>query len=128
MASVEELLIKLAADNRDLKAKLKESQKDVSLFGDYAKKLGTQLAGAFAVGQVIKFGHQSFIAFEESEKASRKLLFALNGNQAAVESLTRQANDLRNATGIDDEDIKNIHLFGRLLTCLLECHHHLNFL
>jgi len=110
MASVEELLIKLRADNSDLKAKLNESQKSVSGFGSSINmlKAGFAVAGAAAVA----FGRASFAAFEEADKADRKLLFALNGNQAAFESLTRQANDLRNATGIDDEDIKNIQMLG----------------
>jgi len=110
MASVEELLIKLRADNSDLKAKLNESQKSVSGFGSSINmlKAGFAVAGAAAVA----FGRASFAAFEEADKADRKLLFALNGNQAAFESLTRQANDLRNATGIEDEDIKNIQMLG----------------
>ena len=112
MANVQELIVKLKAENKDLKEKLKEAKASTDSFGGAVSKLGPMIAGAFTVKAVVNFARESFAAFEEAEQADRRLLFALNGNQAAFESLTRQANELRNATGIDDEDIKQVQMLG----------------
>lgn len=106
MATVEELLIKLAADNRDLKNKLAESEKSVGSFGGYIKKLGPMIAGAFSVAAIVAFGKASFVAFEEQDKANRRLLFALKGNQAAFKILTDQASEFQSLTGVADDQIQ----------------------
>lgn len=56
MATVEELIIKLSADNRDLKNKLAESEKSVGSFGGSVGKLGPLIAGAFAIGSIKALG------------------------------------------------------------------------
>ncbi len=112
MANVEELLIKLTADNKDLKAKLSDSEKSVGNFGGAVSKMGPMIAAAFSVGAVLAFGKASFLAAEEAAKANRRLLFALKNNQSAYKELTSQADLLRDETGVDDEAIKQIQTLG----------------
>jgi len=112
MATVEELIIKLSADNRDLKNKLAESEKSVSSFGGSVGKLGPLVAGAFSVAAVVAFGKASFAAFEEQDKANRRLLFALKGNQSAFKTLTDQAGEFQSLTGVADDQIQQIQMLA----------------
>ncbi|NMC34460.1 MAG: hypothetical protein GYA36_18720, partial [Veillonellaceae bacterium] len=112
MATVEELLIKLRAENTDLKNKLAESQKAVSSFGGLVSKLGPMVAGAFSVTAIVAFGRASYQASEQQEKANRRLLFALQGNQAAFKELTKQANDFQAQTGVADDMIQQIQMLA----------------
>lgn len=108
MASVEELIIKLSADNSDLKKKLSDSEKGVQNFGGAVSKLGPMIAGAFAIGTVTAFAKAAFIASEQQERANRRLLFSLNNNTAAFASLTAQANKFQSLTGFADDAIQGI--------------------
>jgi hypothetical protein len=112
MASVEELIVKITADNSDLKNKMSESGKSVDKFGGMVSKLGPMIAGALSVGAVVAFGKASVAAFESSERANRRLMFALNGNKAMFDSLTNQASKIQSATGIDEESIMQIQMLG----------------
>ena len=56
MASVEELIVKITADNSDLKNKMSESGKSVDKFGGMVSKLGPMIAGALSVGAVVPSG------------------------------------------------------------------------
>jgi hypothetical protein len=112
MAITEELLIKLTADNDDLKKKLQGSKSDLSGFGGAVSKLGPMIAGAFSVGAIVAFGKAAFSAYEEQEKANKKLMSSLNGNELAFKQLTTQAEQLRNKTGVDDGAIMQIQQLG----------------
>jgi len=112
MATVEELLIKLTADNSDLKRKLAESEKGVSSMGGVVSKLGPMIAGAFTVGAIVGFAKVAFRAAEQQEQANKRLMFAVKGNATAFKELTDQAEKLRAATGVDDAAIMQIQQLG----------------
>jgi len=112
MASVEELIIKLSADNADLKKKLSDSKSDVSGFGGVVGKLAPMIAGAFTVGAVLSFGKAAFTAAEEQTKANKRLELAVKGNAAAFKVLTEQAEKLRSTTAVDDAAIMQIQGLG----------------
>lgn len=112
MASVEELVIKISAENSDLKKKLSESGKSVNDFGGMVSKLGPMVATAFSIGAVVSFGKASFAAFEDQEKANRKLLFSLQGNTKAFKELADQATYFQNEAGIPDETINQIQMLA----------------
>jgi hypothetical protein len=112
MASVEELIVKITAENSDLKNKMSESGKSVDKFGGMVSKLGPMIAGALSVGAVVAFGKASFAAFESQEKANRRLMFALRGNKDAFTELTIQASRLQSETGVDEESIMQIQMLG----------------
>lgn len=108
MASVEELIIKLTADNSDLKRKMADSEKSVGGLGGVVGKLGPMIAGAFAVGSIFAFSKAAFQASEQQTQANKRLLFAVKGNTVAFKDLTDQAEILRAATGVDDAAIMQI--------------------
>jgi hypothetical protein len=112
MASVEELIIKLSADNSDLKKKLAESEKSVGGLGKAVGTIGPMIAGAFTIGAITAFGKAAFTAFEEQEKMNKKLLSSLQGNGFAFKELTKQAEQLRSKTGVDDGAIMQIQQLG----------------
>ena len=112
MASVEELIIKLSADNSDLKKKLADSEKSVGGLGKAVGRIGPMIAGAFTIGAITAFGKAAFTAFEEQEKMNKKLLSSLQGNGFAFKELTKQAEQLRSKTGVDDGAIMQIQQLG----------------
>lgn len=112
MASIEELIIKLSADNSDLKRKLADSEKGVQQFGGSVSKLGPMIAGAFAIGSITAFAAAGFKAAEEQERANKRLNFALKGNQVAFKELTTQAQRLQSTTGVDEIAIQQIQMLA----------------
>ena len=70
--------------------------------------MGKAVGIAFGVSEIIKFGKESYMAFEAQEKANKRLLFALKGNQSAFTELTKQANKFQSTTGIADVAIQGI--------------------
>ena len=112
MASVEELIIRLTADNSDLKKKLGESEKSVGGLGKVVSSIGPMIAGAFAVGSVVAFATAAFKAAEQQMQVNKRLLFSLKGNTSAFKELADQAENLRAATGVDDAAIMQIQTLG----------------
>ena len=112
MAIEQELLIKLTADNADMKKKLSESKSSLEGFGNSLGKLGPMIAGAFAVGSIVAFGKSAFEAAEKSEKANKRLMFSLQGNTTAYNELIAQASKLRKETGVSGSEIKQIQQLG----------------
>jgi hypothetical protein len=112
MASIEELIVRITADNADLKNKLNDSGKSVDKFGGLVSKLGPMMAGAFSVGVITAFGKASFNAFESAERANKRLLFSVKGNQQAFSALALQASRLQSSTGVDEEAIQQIQVMG----------------
>lgn len=114
MATTEELLIKLKADNTDLRNKLSQSGKDVQGFQGQIQKLGGMATVAYAaIGTAVgAFMRQSYLAYEQQEKANRRLLFALNGNKQAFSELTLQASKFQSKAGIDDDVIMQVQMLG----------------
>ena len=112
MATTEELVIKLTADNSDLRKKLSESEKGVSNFGGAVSKMGGLIAASFTGAAIGAFARQAFLASEEQEKANRRLLASLQGNTKAFEELVKQANRLQSTTGVADDAIMQIQQLG----------------
>jgi len=112
MASVEELLIKLTVDNAQMKAKLAESEKSVKGFGSQIAKIGPMMLAAFSVTAIAAFAQKAYMASVQQEQANKRLLFSLHGNTIAFKQLTDQAEDLRQATGVDDAAIMQIQQLG----------------
>jgi len=112
--TTEELVIKLSADNSDLRKKLDQSKSDVSGFGSAINKMGGMAMAAYAGMGVaaVKFAKDSFIAFEAQEKANKRLLFALKGNTQEFDLLSRQAAKFQSTTGIADDAIQGIQTLG----------------
>ncbi len=69
------------------------------------EKLGGALVGAFAVERIVAFGVASVHAFAEAEKAQLQLLNALGGQIPVQQRLIKQADDLQDALGIDNDVI-----------------------
>lgn len=114
MATTEELLIKLKADNTDLRNKLSQSGKDVQGFQGQIQKLGGMAKLAYAaIGAAVgAFARESFLAYEVQEKANRRLLFALKGNETAFKTLTIQAGYFQSKVGIPDDAIQQIQMLA----------------
>lgn len=108
MASVEELIIKLTADNSDLKRKMADSEKSVGGLGSAIGKVGPMIAGALSVGTIISFSKAAYAANEQQEKANKRLQFALQNNQAAFKVLTMQASQFQETLGVEDDAIMQI--------------------
>jgi hypothetical protein len=60
----------------------------------------------------VAFGKASYDAFESQEKANKRLMFALKGNQEAFKLLTSQAAKFQSETGVDEEQIMQIQMLG----------------
>jgi len=72
--------------------------------------------GYFAVAGAITATYTSvkrlYEAYQEQERADKRLLFALRGNIDAYQQLKQQSDDLQTATGIPDEVINQIQMLG----------------
>lgn len=60
MGFLSNLIVRIKGDNKDLSKKLKGSEKSVSGFSKSIKKLGGVIAGAFAIGALVRFGKELF--------------------------------------------------------------------
>jgi len=112
MAITEELLIKLTADNTDLKAKMADSEKSVGILGKAVGAIGPMIAGAFAIGSIGSFAAAAFKSAEQQMQVNKRLLFSLKGNTLAFKELANQAENIRAATGVDDAAIMQIQTLG----------------
>jgi hypothetical protein len=112
MASVEELIIKLSADNSDLKKKLADSEKSVGGLGKAVGAIGPMIAGAFTIGAITSFAVAAFKSAEQQMQVNKRLLFSIKGNTVAFKQLADQAEKLRAATGVDDAAIMQIQTLG----------------
>ncbi len=114
MASVEELIVKLTADNSDLKKKLGESEKQVGGFGGALKGIGAIAVAGFAVAGVaaLAFGQKAYASWEVQAQANRRLLAAVKGNTQAFAELETQAGKLQQSLGIDDDAIMQIQMLA----------------
>ena len=88
MASVEELIIKLTADNSNLKNKLAESEKGLGKMGGVANKIGPMIAGAFSVGAVVSFGSQLLQTIGTFQRYNAVLTNTLGSQEKANMAMT----------------------------------------
>ena len=69
------------------------------------KKLGSVIAGAFAVTALIRFGKESLKLYNLQAQAEQRLLVALKGRKDVQESLLRQAKRFQGVTIFGDEEV-----------------------
>jgi len=58
--SLKSLIVRIRGDNKNLKSSMKDSEKSVGKFGQTVKKLGGLIAGAFAIGILVRFTKEVF--------------------------------------------------------------------
>lgn len=115
MASKNEVLIKLKADINDLQSGLKSAKKELeklsqetensfSGLGDSAKKLGTAIAGAFAVGKVIDFGKNVINTTAEFSDSMKKVQALSGATGKDLEDLTNVAKEMGKTTSFSAKD------------------------
>lgn len=92
---------------------LRSTSKSWDTIGGAVSKIKT---GYFAVAAAITGAFASlkkfYDAYEEQERADKRLLFALKGNVDAFQQLKRQSDELQTSTGIPDEMINQIQMLG----------------
>lgn len=101
----------LSGNLKTLRAEQGASSTGGGMLGGLGSLVPAVAIGAVVAG-VMSFGEESVKAADEAAKANRKLLFSVGGNREEYEKLVAQANKLRDATGIDDEAIKQIQQLG----------------
>jgi hypothetical protein len=105
-----EFLVRMTADNSDLKKKMKDSENATKSFGTSVGKMAGMMGLSFAAAgaAVVAFSLASYKAWQESEKMSRKLMASVKGNETAFKALTSQAGKLQRELGVDDESIMQL--------------------
>ena len=115
MASNNEVLIKLRADINDLQSGLKTAKKELEKLsqetensfgglGESAKKLGTAIAGAFAVGKVIDFGKTVINSTAEFSDSMKKVQALSGATGKDLEDLTELAKEMGRTTAFTAKD------------------------
>lgn len=112
MAKAKEVKVKFGADTSGYAREMRKLSKQSTAFKSELVSMGKSLMGIFAVGSIASFVVESGKAAEEAERANKRLQLATNGNSVAYAELTRQAEELQNKIGIDDEAIKDIQVLG----------------
>ena len=107
------IIVAVGANTAEFNKAMAKMNKDMGGVGKAGGELKKALIGAFSVGAITAFGAAAFQAFEDQEKANRKLMFSLNGDEKAFKSLTDQAGRLQSETGIPDETINQIQMLGK---------------
>lgn len=93
-------------------ASLKNNDSGANGFGSKLADLGKGFLAMASVTAVFSFAKSSFTAFEESEKAARRLMAAVDGNIEKFNKLNDQSLKLQSATGVSDEEISQIQALG----------------
>lgn len=79
--------------------------------GNKFTQLGSRIAAAFAISQVIAFGRESVKAFREAEQSANQLRFAItnisNEGVKAYQTLIKQAKEFQAISIFSDEQIQN---------------------
>lgn len=89
----------------ELTGKTKNAVNAITPMGQVFDQLAGKIAAAFAIDQAIRFASASVDAFAVAQKAQIQLLNALNGQVDVQERLIRQAEQIQDALGIDDDVI-----------------------
>jgi hypothetical protein len=101
------MAIRIGIDSANMSKSLNKISTDMNVFKNGLKTLGKAIAGIFAVDQILKFGKESFAAYQEQYKAEQLLLTALKGRKEIQEKLIRQAEYLQKTTLFSDDEIIN---------------------
>ena len=113
------LLIKLGLDSKEFKSGMTEAKRETNKFGDYMKRVGGMIAGAFAVQRIAAFTKEIIKLAGIQAKAEAKVAQAVKstGNAAgfSADELKRMASELQGITVFGDEKILN-EVTAQLLT------------
>jgi len=104
--------VRLGADTTAFTREMKKASGTMTAVKSEMQAVGRNIAGAFAVGSIVSFARTAFMAYEEQERANKRLNFALRGNKEAFKELTDQAARLQSTTGVDETDIQQIQLLA----------------
>lgn len=110
-----DVLIKLKADISDLQKGLKSAKSELEKLsndtdnsfnglGESAKKLGSAIAGAFAVGKVLDFGKQIMSSTAEFSDSMLKVQALSGATGKDLESLTELAKEMGRTTAFTAKD------------------------
>lgn len=110
-----DVLIKLKADITDLQKGLKKAKSELeklsgdtdnsfNQLGESAKKLGTVIAGAFAVGKVVDFGKQVMTSTADFSDSMLKVQALSGATGKELEDLTALAKDMGRTTSFSAKD------------------------
>jgi hypothetical protein len=103
MAVVQDLKAVLQVEDKNFQSRLKNAEKQTNKFSESMKRMGTAIAGAFAVNAVKNFLVESAKLADTQLKAEASLLTALGGREDAQKRLIRQAQELQKITLFGDE-------------------------
>ncbi|NIA28710.1 MAG: hypothetical protein GWP06_02205 [Actinobacteria bacterium] len=99
-----DLYVKLGIKKEGFDKGIDQAKKKTNSFGSSMKKLGGIIAGAFAVGAIIRFSKIALEKYNIQAQAETQLLVALKGRKAAQQDLIHQAQQLQKITLFGDED------------------------
>ena len=101
---IADLFVKLGIRKEGFDSGINQAEKKTKRFGSSMKKLGGVIAGAFAVGAIIRFSKISMEKFNIQKQAETQLLVALKGRKNAQQELIKQAQELQKITLFGDEE------------------------
>lgn len=111
MSKADKIILQLKAENKDLKAKLKESEKGTKKFSESVKKVGKNMALAAVVGAVaLVAGLKKLITITDKQvRAERQLNAVLkstkNASGLTANEVKRMAAEFQKVTRFGDETI-----------------------
>lgn len=110
--TLEELVVEISADTRDLKKKLDNAEKNTNKFGKSLKGLGAIVGGAFAIGAIADFGKATIQAASDAEELENKFSVVFSNvreeTDAWIDSYTQAVGRSKQATKgflADQQDI-----------------------
>ena len=103
MAVVQDLKAVLQVEDKNFQSRLKNAEKQTNKFSESMKRMGTAIAGAFAVNAIKNFLVESAKLADTQLKAEASLLTALGGREDAQKRLIAQAKELQKTTLFGDE-------------------------
>jgi len=107
-----QIIVSVGANTAEFNKAMKGLNTNMASMQKQLAGMGSAIAAAFSVGAIVAFGKAAFDAMQEQERANKKLSVAVGGNAYAYDELSKQAEKLRAATGIDDGAIMNIQQMG----------------
>ena len=109
MATTNQVKVVISAEDTTKKG-IKSAEKNMSSLGSTAMKLGSILAGAFAVGAIVNFGKKAVAAAVDAERSQRQLEHAIiavsKGTMEQVQAIDQLSGSLQKKAGIDGDALK----------------------
>lgn len=92
------LIVRIEADLRDFQSGINQINNRVETFGSRVKKIGSIIAGAFAVKAIANFASESIRVFSEFQQNMANVQAILNATDTDMEILTKTAKELGKTT------------------------------